>query len=86
MLSKYQPRIIKSEEENEIFLEIVEELISRKNLNPEEEALLELLVKLIEDFEDSTIKLIPQHPVKVAAFDGCSESRRRGFIRNYGFA
>ncbi|WP_293128067.1 transcriptional regulator [Microcoleus sp. bin38.metabat.b11b12b14.051] len=51
LLSKYQPRIIKTEEENEIFLEIVEELISRTNLNPEEDVLLELLVKLIEDFE-----------------------------------
>jgi HTH-type transcriptional regulator/antitoxin HigA len=35
LLSKYQPRIIKTEEENEIFLDIVEELISRGNLNPE---------------------------------------------------
>jgi HTH-type transcriptional regulator/antitoxin HigA len=51
LLSKYQPRIIKTEEENEFFLEIVEELISTKNLNSEEEALLQLLVKLIEDFE-----------------------------------
>ncbi|MEG4576112.1 transcriptional regulator [Microcoleus sp. N3A4] len=51
LLSQYQPRIIKTEEENERFLEIVEELLSRPNLTPEEDALLELLVKLIEDFE-----------------------------------
>jgi HTH-type transcriptional regulator/antitoxin HigA len=52
LLSTYQPRIIKTEEENEQFLEIVEELLARKNLTPEEDTLLELLVKLVEDFED----------------------------------
>lgn len=51
LLSQYQPRIIKNEDENEIFLEIVESLLSRNNLTPEEDTLLELLVKLIEDFE-----------------------------------
>jgi HTH-type transcriptional regulator / antitoxin HigA len=43
LLSKYQPRIIKTEEENEIFLEIVEELLSRQNLTSEEDVLLERL-------------------------------------------
>jgi HTH-type transcriptional regulator/antitoxin HigA len=62
LLSKYQPRIIKTEEENEIFLDIVEELISRGNLNPEEDALLELLVKLIEDFEDKHYQLNSSTP------------------------
>lgn len=62
LLSKYQPRIIKTEEENEFFLEIVEELISTKNLNPEEEALLQLLVKLIEDFEDKHYQINASTP------------------------
>ena len=62
LLSKYQPRIIKNEEENEIFLEVVEELISRTNLTPEEDALLELLVKLIEDFEDKHYQLNTSTP------------------------
>jgi len=62
LLSKYQPRIIKTEEENEIFLDIVEELISRANLNPEEDALLELLVKLIEDFEDKHYQINASTP------------------------
>jgi HTH-type transcriptional regulator / antitoxin HigA len=48
LLSTYQPRIIKTEEENEQFLEIVEELLARNDLTPEEDTLLELLVKLIE--------------------------------------
>ena len=57
LLSQHQPRIIKTEEENEKFLETVEELLSRSNLTPEEDALLELLVKLIEDFEDNHYQL-----------------------------
>ena len=62
LLSKYQPRIIKTEEENEFFLEIVEELISTKNLKSEEEALLQLLVKLIEDFEDKHYQINASTP------------------------
>lgn len=50
LLLKYQPRVIKTEAENEAFLAVVEELMAR-SLMPEEEVLLELLVKLVEDFE-----------------------------------
>jgi HTH-type transcriptional regulator / antitoxin HigA len=51
LLAEYQPRIIKTEEENERFLAIVEDLMHRSKLSPEENALLDLIVKLIEDFE-----------------------------------
>lgn len=51
LLSQYQPRIVKTEVENERFLAIVEDLMHRPELTPEEDALLELLVKLIEAFE-----------------------------------
>ncbi|MEH2246680.1 helix-turn-helix domain-containing protein [Nostoc sp.] len=57
LLSQYQPRIIKTEDENEKFLEPVEELLSRSHLTSEEDALLELLVKLIEDFEEKHYQL-----------------------------
>jgi len=62
LLSKHQPRIIKTEEENEEFLAIVEELISRPSLTLEEDALLELLVRLIEDFEDKHYQLNASTP------------------------
>jgi HTH-type transcriptional regulator/antitoxin HigA len=62
LLSKYQPRIIQTEAENEDFLEIVEELLSRQNLTPEESTILELLVKLIEDFEDKHYQLNKSTP------------------------
>jgi len=62
LLSQHQPRIIKTEEKNEKFLETVEELLSRSHLTPEEDALLELLVKLIEDFEDKYYQLNSSTP------------------------
>jgi HTH-type transcriptional regulator/antitoxin HigA len=62
LLSQYQPRIIKNEDENEIFLELVESLLSRENLTPEEDTLLELLVKLIEDFEEKHYQLNASTP------------------------
>jgi HTH-type transcriptional regulator/antitoxin HigA len=62
LLSKYQPRIIKTEAENDKLLEIVEELLSRPNITPEEDTLLELFVKLIEDFEDKHYQLNTSTP------------------------
>lgn len=51
LLVKYQPKLIRNEEENEKALAIVEELMHRQNLTPEEDELLDLLVILIERFE-----------------------------------
>lgn len=53
----YQPEIIKTEEENEQFLAVVEDLLSRPHLTPEEGTLLELLVRLIEYFENQHYQL-----------------------------
>jgi HTH-type transcriptional regulator / antitoxin HigA len=53
---------IPNEDENEIFLEIVESLLSRNNLTPEEDTLLELLVKLIEDFEETHYQINASTP------------------------
>lgn len=62
LLSEYQPRIIKTEAENDKFLEVVEELLARPQLAPEENALLELLVRLIEDFEDKHYQINASSP------------------------
>lgn len=53
LLAKAQPRAITSEEENDRLLSIVDQLMSKGevNLTPEESALLDLLVTLIETFE-----------------------------------
>lgn len=53
LLSKTLPTIIKTEEENDRAILIVEELLERGDkLSFEENALLELLGKLIADFEE----------------------------------
>lgn len=65
LLSKYQPRIIQTEAENNYFLEVVEELLARKNLTPEENTILDLLVKLIEDFEDKHYQLNKSTPSSI---------------------
>lgn len=52
LLVEFQPKVITSEEENEKYLEIVEKLMACKNRTPEQDALLDLLVILIEKFEE----------------------------------
>lgn len=51
LLVKYQPKLIKTEEENEKALAVVEELMHVQNLTQEQETLYELLIVLIEKFE-----------------------------------
>jgi HTH-type transcriptional regulator / antitoxin HigA len=51
LLIKYQPKPIRTELENERALSIVEELMSNRNRNPEENEFYDLLVTLIEKFE-----------------------------------
>ncbi|MBH8564165.1 transcriptional regulator [Nostoc sp. CENA67] len=51
LLVKYQPKLIKNEEDNEKALAIVEELMHLPNRSPEENELYELLITLIEKFE-----------------------------------
>lgn len=53
LLAKAQPRAITSEEENDRLLAFVDQLMSKgeKDLTPEESALFDLLVTLIEKFE-----------------------------------
>ena|ERR1700722_791624 len=53
LLAKAVPTVIRSEEENGRMLGIVESLMAKgeDNLSPEEDALLELLVDLIHDYE-----------------------------------
>ncbi|MDJ0798173.1 MAG: transcriptional regulator [Calothrix sp. MO_167.B12] len=51
LLSEYQPKLIRNEQENEKVLAIVEELMHRQNRSPEENELYELLITLVEKFE-----------------------------------
>ena len=51
LLAQYQPKVITTEEENDAAIALAEELDHRSRRTPEEDALLDLLVTLIEKFE-----------------------------------
>ncbi len=51
LLVKYQPKLIKTETENEEALKIIEELMHKIDRTPEENELYELLIILVEKFE-----------------------------------
>ncbi|MBW4471161.1 MAG: transcriptional regulator [Stenomitos rutilans HA7619-LM2] len=51
LLSQYQPKLIRTEAENEEALAIVETLMQRPQRSPEENELFALLITLIEKFE-----------------------------------
>lgn len=52
LLSKYQPKVIETETENDAAIPVAEELERKKLRTPEEDVLLELLVTLIEKFAE----------------------------------
>jgi HTH-type transcriptional regulator/antitoxin HigA len=52
LLALYQPKTITTEQENDQAIALAEELEHRPNKTPEEETLLELLIILIEKFEE----------------------------------
>lgn len=60
LLSKYQPKVIETEAENEDVIFCAEELEHKSDRTPEEDTLLELLVTLIEKFEQE------QYPISQA--------------------
>lgn len=51
VLIKYQPKLIKTEAENEQALAIIEELVYKKDRTPEENELYQLLILLVGKFE-----------------------------------
>jgi HTH-type transcriptional regulator / antitoxin HigA len=56
LLAQYQPKIIETEEENEAALALAEEL-EHRDRTPEEDIFLDLLIVLIENFEDEHYQL-----------------------------
>ncbi len=52
LLTQYRPKVIATEVENDTAIALAAELAHRHPKSPEEEALLELLITLIEKFED----------------------------------
>jgi len=68
------PVVIETEEENERMLAIVEELMEKgENVTPEEDKLLKLFVRLIEDFEKRYYQ--PKDATPLEALQHLMESR-----------
>lgn len=66
LLSQAMPVAIETEEENERMLAVVEKLMDKgENMSPEEEALLRLLVTLIQNFEEKHYKPKEATPLEV---------------------
>ena len=70
LLARAVPKVIKTEEENERALAIVESLMEKGegNMTPEEDALLDLLTGLIHDFEQKAYPIPKSEPHEVVAF------------------
>ncbi|MCA2621968.1 MULTISPECIES: transcriptional regulator [unclassified Microcystis] len=63
LLAHYQPKAITTEVENERVIAIAQELEHRSELSLEEEALLELLISLIERFEADNYPIPDRNPL-----------------------
>src|ERR1700694_2012917 len=70
LLAKALPAVIKSEDENNRMLAIIEALMAKgeENLTAEEDVLLELLVDLVHDFEEKNYPLTSSPPHQMVAF------------------
>ena len=62
LLAEYQPQVITSEEEYERMLADAERLIGNKNRSQEETALLKILVRLIEEYENQNYPMGQSSP------------------------
>ncbi|MGH9709080.1 MAG: helix-turn-helix domain-containing protein [Candidatus Acidiferrales bacterium] len=69
LLRKIAPKVIRTDQENEAFTEILYELDERsKSLTPAERELAELLTLLIENFEEKHYALPCAKPLEVLRF------------------
>ncbi len=62
LLAEYQPKVITTEVENEQAIALAQELEHRSDLTSEEETFLELLVALIEKFENENYPIPQRNP------------------------
>ncbi len=65
LLGKYQPKVITNDTENEQAIAIAEELAHRTNRSSEESALYELLIALIEKYENDTYPMGETTPLSM---------------------
>jgi HTH-type transcriptional regulator/antitoxin HigA len=62
LLAKYQPKVIETEEESDRAITLAQELEHKTNRTLEEDAILELLITLIEKFENENYPIAAGTP------------------------
>jgi HTH-type transcriptional regulator / antitoxin HigA len=62
LLAEYQPKVIKTDEECDRAIALAEELAHRQNKTAEESVLYELLITLIEKYEDEQYPMGETNP------------------------
>jgi HTH-type transcriptional regulator / antitoxin HigA len=67
LLAKTPPKVIRTEEENEHYIHVLEEMERRGDLDEDEKEFAELLTVLIENFEEKHYTLRPATPLEVIA-------------------
>jgi HTH-type transcriptional regulator / antitoxin HigA len=67
LVADVAPAVVETEAENERLLAIIEPMMSRE-LTPEEERLFDLLVKLVEDFEERHYPMGESSPTEMLKF------------------
>ena len=70
LLAQATPRVIQTEEENERALTLIKKLMEKgeEGLTPEEDALMELLVDLVHDFEEEHYPIPKGDPHKMLRY------------------
>jgi HTH-type transcriptional regulator/antitoxin HigA len=67
LLKEYEPQVIKTEEENERWLRVLSEILSRgeESLSPDERRFVELVSTLISNFERSAYRIGHASPADI---------------------
>lgn len=70
LVAKAAPKVITTEEENDRILAIIEPLMEKgeDNLSPEEDALLELLARLVHEYEEDVYPIPDATPVELLRY------------------
>jgi HTH-type transcriptional regulator / antitoxin HigA len=65
LLSEMQPEVVRSEEQNQRYIQSLEELTGQKVISPAQDKLIALLTLLVEDYEDKRHPLPEAGPLDV---------------------
>ena len=88
LLAEYRPKVIASERENEAAIALAQKLEHLPNQTSEQEALLDLLVMLIEKYEDTAYPIPVSSPREVLLHlmeaKGCIQEDLVGVIGSRG--